>query len=282
MAQAHQAAAAWLRPDGRVAIMGILNVTPDSFSDGGLFLPLDKALRRAEALACAGADIVDIGGESTRPGARPVSPDEECARVIPVVEALRGRIGVPLSVDTSEPLVMTEAVAAGASLINDVRALMRPGALAAAAALGAPICLMHDPAGAAMAGVRGEGRDIVTEVVSYLALRRDAARAAGIPDERIVVDPGFGFGKDLDENRALLRALPQLAAIAPMLVGVSRKRMAGEPWGLPVGGRLQTSIALALAAIRGGARVVRVHDVRETREAVRAWEWVFEPKERVA
>ena len=259
--------------------MGILNVTPDSFSDGGLFLSPDKALRHAEALVEAGADIIDVGGESTRPGARPVSPDEECARVVPVVAALHARVPVPLSVDTSEPRVMSEAVAAGASFINDVRALTRPGALAMAAALEVPVCLMHEPAGSSMIGTRIAGRDVVTEVLSYLEARLRAAQGAGITRARILIDPGFGFGKDLAENQALLRALPRIAALAPVLAGLSRKRMTGEPWDLPVDGRLHTSIALALAAIKGGARVVRVHDVRATREAVRAWEWVFEPKE---
>ncbi len=271
-------AASWLRPDGHVAIMGIVNTTPDSFSDGGLFLSPDKALRHVEALIEEGADIIDIGGESTRPGARPVSANEECARVVPVVAAVCARFSVPVSVDTSEPLVMTEAVAAGASLINDVRALTRPGALAAVAGLKVPVCLVHEPSGSLMAGTRIAGRDVVTEVEVYLKARLMAAQAAGIPRERLVIDPGFGFGKDLEENRALMRALPRIGALAPVLVGVSRKRMTADPWGLPMGGRLQTSIALALAAIAGGARVVRVHDVRATREAVRAWEWVFEPQ----
>ena len=242
----------------------------------------DKALAHVEALVGAGADIVDVGGESTRPGGAPVSPEEECERVVPIIEALRDRLPVALSVDTSDPLVMTEAVAAGASLINDVRALTRPGALAVAAKLGVPVCLMHEPGGSAMMGTHPVAGDIVGEVKSYLAWRLDAARAAGIPADRVIVDPGFGFGKDPAANRSLLRRLPEIAALAPVLIGVSRKRMTGEPWGLPVGGRLQTSIALALAGIQGGAKVVRVHDVRETREAVRAWEWVFEPKERVA
>ncbi len=277
MAQTHEAAASWLRADGRVAIMGILNVTPDSFSDGGLFLSLDKALAHAEMLIEAGADIIDIGGESTRPLAPPVSPDEELARVVPVIEAVTARFPVPLSVDTSEPRVMIEAVAAGASFINDVRALTRPGALATAVKLGVPVCLMHEPAGSLMMGTRMAGRDVVTEVLCYLKARLEAVLSAGIPRERILIDPGFGFGKDLAENRAVLRALPRVAAMAPVLVGLSRKRMTGEPWGLPVDGRLYTSIALALAAIDGGAQVVRVHDVRATREAVRAWEWVFEP-----
>ncbi|MHB8253410.1 MAG: dihydropteroate synthase [Acidiferrobacter sp.] len=262
--------------------MGILNVTPDSFSDGGLFLGPDKALEHAEALIEAGADILDVGGESTRPGATPVDYREECARIVPVIAAIRARFAIPLSVDTSDPMVMAAAVGAGATLINDVRAFTRPGALTTAAQLQVPICLMHSPAEPTIMQVCPRYTDVVAEVRAFLAERLAAAVDAGICREQIVIDPGFGFGKDASHNRALLQALPQFASLAPILVGVSRKRMTGEPWGLPVTGRLQTSIALALAGIQGGARVVRVHDVRETREAVRAWEWIFEPKERVA
>ncbi len=265
-----------------MTILGILNVTPDSFSDGGLFLRPEKALAHAEALIEAGADIIDIGGESTRPGAQAVGRDEECDRVIPVVEALHRRFATPISVDTSDPVVMEQAVGAGAAFINDVRALTRPGALATVARLGVPVCLMHARAESTMIGRPVAGQDVVAEVRTYLEGRRDAARAAGIAQDAIVIDPGFGFGKDVQENRALLRGLPQLTGLAPVLIGLSRKRMTGEPWDLPVDARLHTSVALALAGIKGGARIVRVHDVRATREAVRAWEWVFEPKEWVA
>jgi len=277
-------ASSWLRPDGRVAIMGILNVTPDSFSDGGLFLDIDKALKHVGALIEAGADILDVGGESTRPGATPVSCDEECARVIPVIKAIRAHFAIPLSVDTSDPVVMTLAVASGAAFINDVRAFTRPGALAAAALLDVPICLMHSPAEPFMmqTSFHYEYEDVVAEVKTFLAQRIRACVEAGISRQKIVVDPGFGFGKDTPQNLALLRALPEFGCLAPVLVGVSRKRMTGELLGLSVDARLQTSIALALAGVQGGARIVRVHDVRETREAVRAWESVFEPKEWVA
>lgn len=275
-------ASSWLRPDNRVAIMGILNVTPDSFSDGGLFLDVDKAFEQARLLIEAGADIVDVGGESTRPGATPVSRDEERARVIPVIAAIRSRFTVPLSVDTSDPVVMAEAVAAGADFINDVRALTRPGALAAALRLKVPVCLMHSRAEPGTMFKADEGADVVAEVRTYLAERLAACVTAGLDRRDIVVDPGFGFGKSLAENAALMRALPEFVALAPVLIGVSRKRMAGEPLGLPVGARLHSSIALALAGVQAGARIVRVHDVRETREAVRMWEWIYEPKEWVA
>jgi len=257
--------------------MGILNVTPDSFSDGGLFLGVDQAVERAGALIEAGADILDVGGESTRPGAAPVGSDEERARVIPVIKAIRARFAVPLSVDTSDPIVMAEAVAAGATFINDVRALTRPGALAAAARLDVPICLMHSPAEPAVMQAHCQYEDVVEAVEAFLAQRMHACIAAGISRAKIAVDPGFGFGKDTAQNLALLRALPRFVGLAPVLVGVSRKRMTGELLGLPVSGRLTTSIALALAGVQGGAKIVRVHDVRETWEAVRAWESVFEP-----
>lgn len=272
----------WLRPDGRVAIMGILNVTPDSFSDGGLFLGPHQAVEHAHAMIEAGADILDVGGESTRPGAARISCDEECARVIPVIKALRARFAIPLSVDTSDPVVMSEAVAAGATLINDVRALTRPGALVTAAALGVPVCLMHSPAEPSIMQVHPEYQDVVGEVKAFLAQRMRACLAAGIDRRKIVVDPGFGFGKTSSHNVELLRALSEFVSLAPVLVGLSRKTMTGEFLSLSVDKRLQTSIALALASVQGGARIVRVHDVRETREAIRAWEWVFEPKEWVA
>lgn len=272
----------WLRVDGRVAIMGILNVTPDSFSDGGLFLGVDEALDRAQALIDAGADMLDIGGESTRPGATPVLPDEECERVIPVIAALSRFCSVPLSIDTSDPMVMSEAVAAGARFINDVRALTRPDALATAVALDVPVCLMHNVPLSSMIATEPAASDVAAQVKSFLTQRLAACIDAGLDRRKIVIDPGFGFLKTRDEERELLRNLPQLADVAPLLVGMSRKRMAGEPLALAVNERLFTSIALALAAVQGGAKIVRVHDVRETREAVRQWEWVFEPKERVA
>jgi len=260
---------------GRVAIMGILNITPDSFSDGGLFLGRDRALAHALEMAADGADIIDVGGESTRPGAPAVSVEQELARVIPVIEAVRAAVELPISIDTSKPEVMRAAVAAGAGLINDVRALREPGALAAAAGLGVPVCLMH---------MQGEPRtmqanpvygDVLAEVREFLAGRVAACEAAGIPRARLIVDPGFGFGKTVAHNLALLRGLPELAGLGcPVLAGLSRKSLIGAVLGLPVDERLHASVALALIAVQNGASIVRVHDVRATRDAVRMWEAV--------
>jgi dihydropteroate synthase len=255
----------------RPRVMGILNVTPDSFSDGGRFASREAALNCARAMAAEGADLIDVGGESTRPGAAPVSVQEELDRVIPVIEALAGDLPVPVSVDTSKPEVMRAAVAAGAGLINDVAALRRPGALAAAAALGVPVCLMH------MQGEPGTMQhdptygDVVGEVAAFLAARVAACEAAGIARGRLLVDPGFGFGKTLVHNLALLRGLPRLAALGlPVLAGLSRKSMIGALLGnVPVGGRLHGSVAAALLAVERGAAIVRVHDVGPTVQALR-------------
>ena len=255
----------------RARVMGILNVTPDSFSDGGDFATREAALRHARQMVADGADLIDVGGESTRPGAPPVSVAEELDRVIPVIEALAGELAVPVSVDTSKPEVMRAAVAAGASLINDVAALRRPGALAAAAALGVPVCLMH------MQGEPGTMQqdpaygDVVAEVAAFLAGRLAACEAAGIPRERLLVDPGFGFGKTLAHNLALLRGLPRLASLgAPVLAGLSRKSMIGALLGgVPVGERLHGSVAAAVLAVERGAAIVRVHDVGPTVQALR-------------
>jgi len=255
---------------GEPIVMGVLNVTPDSFSDGGRHVEADAALARGLAMAGQGARIVDVGGESTRPGAAPVRLAEELARVVPVIARLAGRIDVPISVDTSKPEVMRAAVEAGASLINDVRALEAPGALEAAAGTGAAVCLMH---------MRGEPRsmqdaphyhDVVSEVRDYLAARVAACEAAGIPRERICVDPGIGFGKRLEHNLALLRALDRLAAPGiPVLVGVSRKSLIGMITGRPLDGRLAGSVALAALGVWHGAAIVRTHDVAETVDAVK-------------
>ncbi|MEW6330758.1 MAG: dihydropteroate synthase [Pseudomonadota bacterium] len=263
----------------RPAVMGILNITPDSFSDGGVFLSPDKAIDQALRMAQEGADIIDIGGESTRPGARPVSAQEEMERVLPVVETLRAHLPLPISIDTSKPEVMRAAVAAGAGLVNDVRALREPGALETAAQLGVPVCLMH---------MRGEPRtmqddprydDVVGEVRDFLKQRLDACVNAGIPASRLVVDPGFGFGKTLEHNIELLRGLKKLQSLgAPVLVGLSRKSMIGKALGLPVEQRLHASVALALMAAQQGARIVRVHDVGPTVEAIRMWEAVYPPE----
>ncbi len=252
----------------RPRVMGILNVTPDSFSDGGKFFSPPRALDRAAAMIGEGADIIDIGGESTRPGAREVSESEELERVVPVIEAIRGRFDVAISVDTSKPTVMRAAVAAGANLINDVRALRAPGALQAANELGVPVCLMH---------MQGEPRtmqrhphyeDVVAEVIAFLRERVDACLQAGIPVEHIVLDPGFGFGKTLEHNLQLLAALDQLVELGfPVLAGLSRKSMLGALLGLEVEQRLPGSLVLATIALMKGARIIRVHDVRESRQA---------------
>lgn len=258
------------------AVMGILNVTPDSFSDGGVFLSRETAVAHALQMAQEGADIIDVGGESTRPGAAPVSAQEEIDRVIPVIEALRGRVSVPISIDTSKPDVMRAAVMAGAGFINDVRALRDEDALEAAAELRVPVCLMH---------MQGEPRtmqdspryqDVVAEVAAFLRERMQAAQAVGIPAERLVVDPGFGFGKSLAHNLELLHGLKKLKCLGvSILAGLSRKSMIGKALGLPVEQRLHASVALAVIAVQNGARIVRVHDVGPTVEALRMWSAVY-------
>lgn len=254
----------------RPHVMGILNVTPDSFSDGGRFKALDAALRHAESMVTAGATLVDVGGESTRPGAPPVSVQEELARVVPVVEAIAARLDVVVSVDTSTPEVIAEAAARGAGLVNDVRALRRPGALEAAVRSGLPVCLMH------MRGEPGDMQDnpsyqnVVAEVGRFLLERVETCVGAGIARERILLDPGFGFAKSLDHNLSLFKHLPELVALGyPLLVGVSRKSMIGGVLGKPVGERLYGGLALAALAAAQGARILRVHDVAETVDALR-------------
>jgi dihydropteroate synthase len=260
----------------RPSVMGLLNVTPDSFSDGGVFLSRENALAQAVRMAEEGADIIDVGGESTRPGARPVSTQEEIDRVVPVIEALHERIPQPISIDTSKADVMRAAVAAGAGFINDVRALRDEGALATAAALNVPVCLMH---------MQGEPRtmqedpryaDVVAEVAGFLRDRLRAAREAGIPARSLVIDPGFGFGKTLAHNLELLRSLGKLRELGvPVLAGLSRKSMIDKALGLPVERRLYPSVALAVMAVQNGAHIVRVHDVGATVEALRMWHAVY-------
>ncbi|AGA91271.1 dihydropteroate synthase [Thioflavicoccus mobilis 8321] len=254
----------------RPLVMGILNITPDSFSDGGHFLSLNAACRRAVQMVEDGADIIDVGGESTRPGAATVSADEELRRVVPVIEALVGEVPVPISVDTSRPEVIRAAAGAGVGLINDIRALRRPGALAAAAEVALPVCLMH------MRGEPGTMQeaphydDVVAEVGAFLRERAACCEAAGIPREQLLVDPGFGFGKNLSHNLALLAGLPRLADFGwPLLVGLSRKSMIGALTGRPVAERIHGSVTAAVLAVERGASVVRVHDVRPTVEALR-------------
>ena len=249
--------------------MGVVNVTPDSFSDGGRFLDPQAAIARARALIEEGADILDVGAESSRPGARGVSAAEELARLMPVLEGLRD-CAVPVSVDTTKPEVMHAAIAAGASMINDIGALRASGALEAVAASGAGVCLMH---------MQGEPRtmqqspsygDVVAEVSAFLAERAAAAEGSGIARERIVVDPGFGFGKTVAHNFELLRKLDRIAALGlPVMAGWSRKSTLGAITGRDSGDRLAASLAAALLAVERGARIVRVHDVAATRDALR-------------
>ncbi|MDW8258122.1 MAG: dihydropteroate synthase [Gammaproteobacteria bacterium] len=254
--------------------MGVLNVTPDSFSDGGRFRDAATAIAAGLDMVEQGAAIVDVGGESTRPGATPVDEHEELARVLPVVEGLARR-GVLVSVDTSSPLVMRAALDAGAGLINDVRALRRAGALDVLAASEAAACLMHS--GGEPATMQDDPRyaDVVTEVKAFLAERVQACVTAGIAPERLAVDPGFGFGKTHWHNLELLRRLEQFAELGrPVLVGLSRKSLLGFLTGRPIGERLAGSIALATLAVASGARIVRAHDVAATLDAVRvaaAW-----------
>jgi dihydropteroate synthase len=251
-------------------VMGILNVTPDSFSDGGRFVAPAVAVARARQMVAEGATVIDVGGESTRPGAAAVAVEEEMARVVPVIAALAAELPVPISVDTSKPEVMRAAVAAGAGLINDVYALRLPGALEVAAELGVPVCLMH---------MQGEPRsmqqaphyvDVVAEVRAFLARRVDECVAAGIARERLLLDPGFGFGKALAHNLSLLKHLPELQALGlPLLVGMSRKSMVGAVLEAPLEGRLYGSLAVAALGAWFGAAIVRVHDVKATVDALR-------------
>jgi dihydropteroate synthase len=253
----------------RPIVMGVVNVTPDSFSDGGRFLPVEAAVAHGLRLVEEGAAIIDIGGESTRPGAAPVSVEEELRRVLPVVERLRQATQAVISVDTSKPEVIREAAAAGVGLINDVRALTEPGALEAAAASGSAICVMH---------MRGDPRtmqlapsyvDVVKEVKAFLDERVQRCRAAGVSSDRIVVDPGFGFGKNLEHNLELLRRLRDLQGEWPLLVGLSRKSMVGTLTGRSAGDRVHGSVALAVIASINGARIIRAHDVAATVDALK-------------
>jgi len=257
----------------RARIAGIINVTPDSFSEDGL-ASTEAAIAHGLKLADDGADLLDVGGESTRPGAQPVSADEEIARIVPVIEALAKRTTLPISIDTSKPQVMRAAVAAGAGLINDVYALRLDGALDAAAALRVPVCLMH---------MQGEPRtmqddphydDVVSEVRRFLAERIFACEMSGIDKKRIIADPGFGFGKTLEHNLALLRALDEFSALGvPLLAGLSRKAMIGALTGRDKHAeRAAGSAAAALIAVQKGAAIVRVHDVAATRDALAVWE----------
>ena len=257
--------------------MGVINVTPDSFSDGGSLyqgarLDPELAMRRARAMVSAGAGILDVGGESTRPGAQPVAVEEEMDRVMPLVESMVAELDVIVSVDTSSPQLMSEAAKAGAGFLNDVRALSLEGALDAAGATGLPVCLMH------MRGEPGSMQDApdyadaVLEVDSFLRRRVDACVDSGIPRERLVLDPGFGFGKSVQHNLHLLQGLSRLAEQGlPLLVGLSRKSLVGQLIGREVEERLPASLALAVLAVERGATIVRTHDVAATADAVAMW-----------
>lgn len=254
----------------RPHVMGILNVTPDSFSDGGRFSQRDAALRHAEAMLQAGATLIDVGGESTRPGARAVSPVEELERVAPVVEAIAAELDVIISVDTSTPAVMRETARLGAGLINDVRSLQRDGALDAAADSGLPVCLMHMRGEPTTMQQNPQYADVLVEVRDFLAERMAACATAGIAVERLILDPGFGFAKTLEHNLSLFKHMEALHGLGrPLLVGVSRKSMIGKVLGHEVGGRLYGSLGLAALAITKGAHILRVHDVAETVDVVR-------------
>lgn len=257
-------------PLDRPLVMGVLNVTPDSFSDGGSFLSPDAAIREAEKMIAEGAAIIDVGGESTRPGSREVSPQQELDRVLPVIESIAAGCGTPLSVDTSKPDVMRACVAAGASIINDVFALRRDGALDAAAELDAAVCLMHMQGTPADMQVEPHYDDVVAEVSAFLAERVRACEAAGIGPGRLLVDPGFGFGKNDGHNLELLAKLDQVAEIGvPLLVGLSRKKTLGNVTGRPVGDRIAAGIAAAVVAVGRGAKIVRTHDVAATVDALK-------------
>jgi len=255
----------------RPLVMGIVNVTPDSFSDGGMHWRRDAALVHARQLIEDGADIIDIGGESTRPGAQPVSLQEELDRVLPVIEGLRGA-SVPISIDTFKPEVMRQAIAAGAHMVNDINALQDEAALSIVAAGKVAVCLMHKQGNPQNMQSQPYYHDVVGEVGDFLRARIMAAEAAGIACQRIVIDPGFGFGKTLAHNLALLRELKQLTALGvPLLAGLSRKSMLGALTGQEAGQRMPASVAAALIAVQRGANIVRVHDVRATVDALKIW-----------
>jgi dihydropteroate synthase len=259
----------------RPLVMGVLNITPDSFADGGVFLDLRDATDRVRQMLGEGADIVDIGGESTRPGAVPTPEGYELDRVIPLLENIRlacDARGVPISVDTRKPVVMRAAIAAGASMINDINALRAPGAIEALSESSAAVCLMHMQGEPATMQHSASYDDVVADVAAFLAERASACVAAGIDRHRIVLDPGFGFGKTVEHNLTLLRRLSEIAALGyPLLAGLSRKSTIGVLTGRDVDDRMAGSVAAALAAIARGAAIVRVHDVRETADALKVW-----------
>lgn len=256
----------------RPQVMGILNVTPDSFSDGSRYQQLDVALRHASQMVQAGATLIDIGGESARPGAAEVALEQELERVVPVVERLAAELDVWISVDTYKAEVMTATMAAGAHLINDIRALEAPGALAAAAEAGVPVCLMHMQGAPRTMQLAPHYENLLGEIHDYFQQRIAACVAAGIPRERLILDPGYGFGKTLDQNYELLARMDEFADFGlPLLAGLSRKSMIGQLLDRPVDERLAGSLSLALYAYTRGAHIIRVHDVKETVDALRVF-----------
>ena len=260
----------------RPLVMGIVNVTPDSFSDGGQHFQHDAALAHAQHLIAEGADIIDIGGESTRPGARPVGVQEELDRVLPIIEGLRGA-PAPISVDTCKPQVMQAAIAAGAQMVNDINALQDAAAMNAVAAGNVAVCLMHKQGDPQTMQTQPQYQNAVDEIGEFLRGRIAAAEAAGIGRERIAIDPGFGFGKTLAHNLDLLRHLDKLCELGvPVLAGLSRKSMLGALTGREAGDRVMASVAAALIAVQRGASIVRVHDVRETVDALKIWNAINE------
>lgn len=258
----------------RPLVMGVVNVTPDSFSDGGRHAGTEQAVTHARRLIDEGADILDVGGESTRPGSAPVALDEERRRVLPVLDALAG-CGVPVSVDTRKPELMAEAIAAGAVMVNDVTALSAPAALATVARSPVAVCLMHMLGEPGTMQENPTYRDVVREVRDFLAQRVAAAERGGIARDRIVVDPGFGFGKTVEHNLTLLRSLEEFRSLGvALMAGLSRKAMLGKLTGREPGARVHASVAAALLAVQNGAHIVRVHDVAATRDALAVWQAV--------
>jgi len=270
----------------RPLVMGVLNITPDSFADGGVFLDLRDATDRVRQMLDEGADIVDIGGESTRPGAVPTPEAYELERVIPLLENIRlscDARGVPISVDTRKPVVMCAAIAAGASMINDINALRAPGAIEALSEGSAAVCLMHMQGEPSTMQHSASYDDVVADVAAFLAERASACVAARIDRHRIVLDPGFGFGKTVEHNLTLLRRLSEIAALGyPLLAGLSRKSTIGVLTGRNIDDRMAGSVAAALAAVARGAGIVRVHDVRETADALKVWSAVQGEQPRTA
>lgn len=260
----------------QTVIMGVLNLTPDSFSDGGRFTTVELAVKHAKGMLQDGADIIDVGGESTRPGAQKVSIEEELERVIPVLKALRQELPeVPISIDTSKPGVMREALKAGAHMINDVNALQSKESLEVVASSNAYVCLMHKQGDANTMQQNPVYKDVISEVCNFLSKRANACLQVGVDASRIILDPGIGFGKTLEHNLTLLSAMPELLKMQyPILIGVSRKSLIQHALGREVGERLAASIALTVQAALKGAKILRVHDVRETYDAIRIVEMV--------